>query len=110
MSGLRYALILGALIALPATATSVRADDPGAVAYPDNPSKTPAATDDGKPVALGSKACATPGCPDKPDAPASKATSAAGPDQKPGVRTPATAYTGNPQAIPSTAPNGASPK
>ena len=104
---LKLTAILAGLIVLPAMGHAAGTD---AVAYPNAPGGTPAANDGGKPVAPAGSVCATPGCPDVPGAPKGSAANDTGTDQKPGVRTPATAYPGNPQGIPSTAPNGSAAK
>lgn len=108
-------LTLGALLALPLCSLSraETAEKPGAVAYPNNPSETPAAADNGAPVVTDKAACPTNAkCPDKP-APSSQADSATtGGDkaQSGGVRPPATAYPDSPVKTPGAKEDGTAPK
>ena len=117
------ALIAGASLMLPlvspalgAQSTTAGADPngkPGAVAYPANPSGTPATESKGAPVVTDKAACPSgTKCPDKP-APSGQADSATtGGDaaQSGGVRTPATAYPDSPIKTPAAEPSGTAPK
>ena len=116
-------LIAGASLMLPlvspafAAQSATPAEDangkPGAVAYPDSPSGTPAATNKGAPVVTDKAACPSgTKCADKP-APSGQADSATtGGDaaQSGGVRTPSTAYPNSPIKTPAAEPSGTAPK
>lgn len=85
----------------------------GAVAYPDNPSGTPQAQNNGAPVVTDKAACPSGSkCADKPAPSASADSATTGGDkaQSGGVRTPATAYPSSPVPTPATVPNGTAPK
>ncbi|WP_158807674.1 hypothetical protein [Beijerinckia sp. L45] len=89
------ALILGAALTLPLA--SSRAET-GSVAYPNNPSATPAANDGGKSIGT-DPSCADAPCPAKPAA-SGGAGSATRSDQAAGIKTPASAYPGSPVKTP----------
>lgn len=92
-------------------------DATGAVAYPDNPSNTPAAANGGAPVVTDRAACGTAGvgrCPDRPQPSASAGSVGSASDsetarQEGGVKVPSTAYPDSPVPTPATQPDGKAP-
>lgn len=114
---LAASLMLPILSGLALAPGSAWADDAsaktGAVAYPDNPSGTPQADNNGAPVVTDKAACPSGSkCADKPapSATADSATTGGNAAQSGGVRTPATAYPDSPVPTPATVPNGTAPK
>ncbi len=102
------ALLIGVLLSGALTLQALAQSPTGTVAYPKNPSGTPAATDGGGSIATGAP-CTVVKCPDKPGAPG-HAGDTAGNDQTAGVRTPTAAYPGNPVGTPATTTDGKAPK
>lgn len=98
------ALILGAALALPLAPGRT---ETGSVAYPNNPSGTPAANDGGKPIGTDSS-CADAPCAAKPAA-SGGTGGATGSDQATGIKTPTSAYPGSPVETPATASDGKAP-
>jgi hypothetical protein len=107
MQNVRCALILAALATLPPLASGLA--ETGSVAYPKNPSGTPAANDGGKSIET-DPSCSVAACRDKPASPGGHSGDAAGSDQTTGIKPPATAYPHGPVDTPTATSEGKAPR